>query len=645
MPQGYKRCRTEYGHAQTPAVALPNLAPMNSCPGVLASTPLQHPRKLSRDTVHLVGDLLPLVDFIGVLLAAWLAALIYAVWIAPGMAMQELWNVVGRAALAGAVLAPLILCERAYVSFAIQGQTAALVKCYAVRFLMFAAVVAAISLSSAALISLPLPWLALWFVCGLALTALTRWLLVASLRRLERSGVLTEVVAVVGRGAVADRLIERLRRQTRGNRMQLLGPFFDAPASAGTGAEAPVSTGSISDLQELGKRHRLDWIVLALVDPDDRQVAALVHRLKSLAAPIGLCAPDISDIALKTPVDPRFDHADTAAPAASLHRRWKAAQVAVEPVLPSWILTLLGLPMTLFDLTRSALRGRRATRLAPASSPLRVALDDYDLDAFVKQASAHDPQCYDYVVTPNADHLIRLHREASFRDLYADASYVLLDSRFVSRLTRAWRGLDLPVCTGSDLTAGLFDRVIAPTDHLVLIGGDATQAKALAQRYGLQQLAHFNPPMGFVHDPEAVEACLQFIEAHSPFRYCLLAVGSPQQEVLAQQLKLRGRARGMALCIGASINFLTGDERRAPRWMQRAGIEWVFRLLQAPRRMARRYLVRGPLLFGLLRRTKFVLRAAQPPAQTPPLYVVAMPTDTSPNLSDRRERIAESIEV
>ncbi len=74
-------------------------------------------------------------------------------------------------------------------------------------------------------------------------------------------------------------------------------------------------------------------------------------------------------------------------------------------------------------------------------------------------------------------------------------------------------------------------------------------------------------------------------------------------------LRERGQARGLALCVGASINFLTGDERRAPGWMQRLGIEWLYRLLQDPRRLAARYLLRGPRVFGLLRRAEIVQRA------------------------------------
>jgi exopolysaccharide biosynthesis WecB/TagA/CpsF family protein len=59
--------------------------------------------------------------------------------------------------------------------------------------------------------------------------------------------------------------------------------------------------------------------------------------------------------------------------------------------------------------------------------------------------------------------------------------------------------------------------------------------------------------------------------------------------VVAAALVKRGRATGIGLCIGASLLFLAGEERRAPRWLQGAGLEWAWRLAQDPRRLARRY--------------------------------------------------------
>ena len=559
------------------------------------------PRKLSRDTVFLVGDLLPLCDFTGVLLAAWIATLLYAAGFESGGSAMALRDTLGRVALAGAVLAPFILCERAFVSFASGGQTAALIRCFAVRFLMFAGVVTVIGFSSRQTETLPRAWLLLWLASSLGVTVMVRGLLVTTLRRLERQGVLTETVAVVGAGAVADRLIRDLKN-TRGNSLEILG-VFDERRCTDAGCENPP-TGSIGDLIERGRSRAMDWILIAQAEAGGGSQQALVHRLKSLAVPIGLCTQyrGLDDEARSLP-------------------RLARTYAAVETVLPRWILTLLGLPL----MALRTVRDGTSKRLP--SPKLACTLDNYDLERFAPVAARFGLRRYGYVVTPNADHLIRLHREPSFRTLYAEAAYVLLDSRFIAKLLRFTRKVELPVCTGADLTATLLNDVAAD-DRLVLIGGSDAQAARLSARYGLKQLAHFNPPMGFIRDPAAVETCLRFIEAHSPFRYCLLAVGSPQQEIIAQQLKARGSARGLALCIGASINFLTGEEQRAPLWMQRSGIEWLFRLLQAPGRMAGRYLVNGPRVFALLRRTEMVLRTAVEPPPRPIIPAIWMPAYT-----------------
>jgi exopolysaccharide biosynthesis WecB/TagA/CpsF family protein len=235
-------------------------------------------------------------------------------------------------------------------------------------------------------------------------------------------------------------------------------------------------------------------------------------------------------------------------------------------------------------------------------------IDDFDLTEFVAVAAAFGHERYGFVVTPNVDHFIRYHDDPAFRDCYRAATYILMDSRFASRLVRVIKGLRLRVCTGADLTAELFTNVIMPTDRVVVIGGSAPQTQAIAHKYGLRDLHHHNPPMGFIRDPAAIERCLDFVEQLSPFRFCFLAVGSPQQELLAHALQKRARGRGLALCVGASLDFLTGIERRAPAWMQRASIEWLYRLLHNPRRLARRYLVRGPRIFVQVVQSQFVLR-------------------------------------
>jgi len=236
----------------------------------------------------------------------------------------------------------------------------------------------------------------------------------------------------------------------------------------------------------------------------------------------------------------------------------------------------------------------------PAVRLLGLDFADLPPETVLERLAARPAEApFAYVATPNADHLIRLARDPSLLRLYEAAALRLLDSRVVARLARLF-GLPVPaVVPGSDLTAALFERVIAPDDRLAILGASPGTVAALARRFGLTRLAHYDPPMGFDRDPAALEEALRFLEAN-PARFILLAVGSPRQEVVAEALVRRGRARGTGLCIGASLLFLTGAERRAPKLLQRAGLEWAWRLAQDPRRLARRYLVDDPAILRLL---------------------------------------------
>jgi len=237
-------------------------------------------------------------------------------------------------------------------------------------------------------------------------------------------------------------------------------------------------------------------------------------------------------------------------------------------------------------------------------------IDDYNLEQALTAVAQFGSDRYGYLVTPNVDHVIRHYHDQRFRALYSEATYVLLDSRFLARTVGLVKRQVLRVCLGSDLTTAVFSSVIKPLDVVILVGGSPAQAQILRERFGLKKLHHVDPPMNFIFDSAAVDTCLRDIETASPFRFCFLAIGSPQQEIIAQKLKERGIARGLALCVGTAVNYLTGIETRAPIWMQRLAFEWLFRLLQNPRRMAYRYLVRGPTIFFLLRRIE--LRVRQP---------------------------------
>lgn len=218
-------------------------------------------------------------------------------------------------------------------------------------------------------------------------------------------------------------------------------------------------------------------------------------------------------------------------------------------------------------------------------------------------AQAMRARHFSYVVTPNVDHAVMLHGEGpepwrgSYRMAVAESDLCLNDSRILRRIARL-SGIDLDLVPGSDLTRCLIESGLAPDVSIVLVGGRDEEAQWLRGTLPGVRIAHFSPPMGVRDNPALHAEIADFVEREQA-DLVFLAMGAPQSEIVAHHIAGRGRARGVALCIGASVEFLSGARRRAPRWMQRAGLEWLFRLLSEPRRLWRRYLIEGPRIFRI----------------------------------------------
>ena len=213
----------------------------------------------------------------------------------------------------------------------------------------------------------------------------------------------------------------------------------------------------------------------------------------------------------------------------------------------------------------------------------------------VRMAGAGKP--FEYVVTPNVDHMIRLHDDPSLRPLYDGAGLLVNDSRILQTLAER-DGLAFPASPGADIVAALFEGEIKADEPVVVIGSTDEDIAKLAQKFGLTNIHRHDAPMGLKHKPEAVVEAAQFIAAH-PARFHFICVGSPQQEMVALAARELGTATGVGLCCGASLNFLSGSTARAPAWMRNARLEWLHRIWSEPRRLVKRYLVDGPKIFKI----------------------------------------------
>ncbi|MBB5686627.1 WecB/TagA/CpsF family glycosyltransferase [Sphingobium boeckii] len=209
---------------------------------------------------------------------------------------------------------------------------------------------------------------------------------------------------------------------------------------------------------------------------------------------------------------------------------------------------------------------------------------------------------FSYIVTPNVDHVVKLKPSTptkatdAFNAAYDAAALRLCDSRILRRLARSYR-INLPLVAGSDLTAALFDEITA-YERIAIIGGDATMLSQLRAAFPGPDYRQHIPPMGVLANDAAMDAIIAFIRStRAPIT--LFAIGAPQSEICAHKCLLDGMSVGVGLCVGASIDFILGNRKRAPRWMQKTGLEWAFRLLAEPARLWRRYLIDGPRIFYL----------------------------------------------
>lgn len=245
---------------------------------------------------------------------------------------------------------------------------------------------------------------------------------------------------------------------------------------------------------------------------------------------------------------------------------------------------------------------RPAARVAPPSATARFLEFNFgtaDFPAVLGALAARPADApFAYVVTPNVDHVVRLERMRS--DLwpaYRRAWITLCDSRILGKLATS-AGIDLPIIPGSDLTAALFENTVRPSNRIAILGGEPAMIDRLRTRFGLKDIVHYNPPMGFINNAAERARAIQFlIDARA--RFSFLAVGSPQQEILAYRVARTGAATGIGLCVGASLQFLTNEKSRAPQVIQSLALEWLYRLAAEPRRMWRRYLVDGPHIFAI----------------------------------------------
>ena len=215
-----------------------------------------------------------------------------------------------------------------------------------------------------------------------------------------------------------------------------------------------------------------------------------------------------------------------------------------------------------------------------------------DSDALLMQVRTNLAQQRGFALaTINVDHLQRLGDEPAFRRAYAAQDLVCADGNPIVWLSRL-AGKPVQLAPGSDLVLPLAREAAVQGLPIGLIGSNdeslALAARTMQDRVPGLRVALTHAP-GFPFDPTGAEAAeiIQRVRG-SGARLCFLALGAPRQEIFAIHARDALGNVGFA-SIGAGLDFLSGHQKRAPRLVRRVKMEWLWRMLSNPKRLAARY--------------------------------------------------------
>ncbi|MEW6061642.1 MAG: WecB/TagA/CpsF family glycosyltransferase [Bacteroidota bacterium] len=200
------------------------------------------------------------------------------------------------------------------------------------------------------------------------------------------------------------------------------------------------------------------------------------------------------------------------------------------------------------------------------------------------------------VFTPNVDHFVRLQNDYHFYNAYKNANYVLLDSKIIFSLYNLGGKRIQEKISGVDFFPE-FCRYHAKDNRtkVFLLGGLDDSVHRAGERLNKELgsalvVGSYSGKKGFENDEIESQKVVNII-TQSQANVLAVGIGSPQQELWIAKYKFQLPNVNIFFAVGGTFDVLSGKRKRAPVWMQNAGLEWLYRLLQEPRRLFKRYVI------------------------------------------------------
>lgn len=207
-----------------------------------------------------------------------------------------------------------------------------------------------------------------------------------------------------------------------------------------------------------------------------------------------------------------------------------------------------------------------------------------------------------FVVTPNVDQIVMMEKNLYFREICDNAELSVVDGHPLLWIAKWYkRPIKEKIC-GSDLMPHLC-RIAAEKGYKIFLLGAAEGIAAKAadilkeQNPGLIIAGTYSPPFGFEKDQAELDKINRILK-ESEADMLFVGMGAPKQSVFIYE-NMDKYQIPMSFCVGATIDFIAGEQTRAPRWMTDHGLEWLYRLFKEPKRMFKRYIVNDTKIIGL----------------------------------------------
>lgn len=223
------------------------------------------------------------------------------------------------------------------------------------------------------------------------------------------------------------------------------------------------------------------------------------------------------------------------------------------------------------------------------------------IDTFIQQKKRS------YIVAINVDVVMKIEKDTYLKEITDQADMVLVDGKPLIWISKIHKRPVKAKISGSDLVPQLCEKAAKSGYTIFIIGGKdgiAEQAKLRLEKQmqDIRIVGTYAPPLGFEKDQQELDKINRMISDVHP-DLLIACFGCPKQEKWIYENYQKYDAT-VSVCAGATVDFLAGNVKRAPKWMSDHGLEWFYRFLQEPKRMFKRYFVDDVRIISLIGKYK-----------------------------------------